>query len=86
MATASTKLARKRRLNAWVKRVASVTMPNVFNPWKQSNELDDGPDGPDLRVKRLKLHLDNPSAKILMVGEASGHLGAKYSGIPFTSE
>lgn len=86
MATASSHAARKRRLNAWVKRVASVSMPQVFNPWKQNNQMDVGADGPQLRVQRLKLHLDNPSAKILMVGEASGHLGAKYSGIPFTSE
>ena len=86
MTTVSTKSARNRKLNAWVKRIAAVSMPNVFNPWKQRNELDVGADGPGLRVKRLKLHLDNPSAKILMVGEAPGHLGAKYSGIPFTSE
>jgi len=61
-------------------------MPNLFNPWQQRNDMDISEDGPEQRIKRLKLHLDNPNARILMVGEAPGHLGAKYSGIAFTSE
>jgi len=66
--------------------MAAVSMPRVFNPWQQRNELDVEQDGPTARITRLRLHLNNTSARLLMIGEAPGHLGAKYSGIPFTSE
>ena len=66
-----------------------VGCPGVFNPWREWCSLDDrsaGPDaGPDGRLRRLAEHLDC-FPELILVGEAPGHLGCRYSGVPFTSE
>jgi uracil-DNA glycosylase len=59
--------------------------PGLFNPWKDHcpHEVDD--DGPVERLERLAHHLDCDPAFIL-VGEAPGYQGCRYSGVAFTSE
>jgi hypothetical protein len=61
--------------------------PGLFHPWHDRCEFDlDGPDcGPAGRLARLKRHLDCDS-KLLLIGEACGYQGCRYSGIAFTSE
>jgi hypothetical protein len=62
--------------------------PHLFNPWVESCEFDllTGPDpGPPGRLKRLAMHLTrNP--RFILVGEAPGFQGCRYTGLPFTSE
>ena len=59
---------------------------NVFNPWGESCSLQDlYRDAHELRWRRLLAHF-NCNAKYLLVGEAPGYQGCRYSGVPFTSE
>jgi uracil-DNA glycosylase len=58
---------------------------NVFNPWRQRDRLDCDPDAPARRLRRLALHFEC-QPKLLLIGEASGYQGCRFSGIPFTSE
>jgi uracil-DNA glycosylase len=60
--------------------------PNVFNPWKQRDERNDGAlNGPAARRKRLCVHLSVQPDHIL-IGEAAGYQGCHVTGIAFTSE
>jgi len=76
----------KTNLENWVSSLQDVRLPGVFNPWSDWNPDDLPDDGPSARADRLLRHLLHPSPRYLLVGEAIGHLGAKVSGIAFTSE
>jgi hypothetical protein len=76
--------------NAWSLAVHLVeTLPfgltGLFNPWKDHCPFDVTGEGPTARLERLSRHLDCDPAFIL-VGEAPGYQGCRYSGIAFTSE
>ena len=60
-------------------------VPGLFNPWRDSCPHDCAGNGPEARLERLARHLDCDPAFIL-VGEAPGYQGCRYSGIAFTSE
>lgn len=65
--------------------------PNVFNPW---GEADQDYDPTFLREEagyierqaNLRAHFSCPKPLYLLVGEAPGYQGCRYSGIAFTSE
>jgi hypothetical protein len=60
-------------------------LPELFNPWRDNCPHDCAGNGPEARLERLVCHLDCDPAFIL-VGEAPGYQGCRYSGIAFTSE
>jgi hypothetical protein len=60
-------------------------LPGLFNPWQDHCPHEVAGDGPHPRLGRLARHLDCDPAFIL-VGEAPGYQGCRYSGIAFTSE
>lgn len=60
-------------------------LSTLFNPWKDYCQYDTPENGPAQRLERLKKHLECRPEYIL-VGEAPGYQGCRYSGIPFTSE
>ncbi len=60
-------------------------LPGLFNPWKDHCCFDIDSDAPNAKRERLARHLDCDPAFIL-VGEAPGYQGCRYSGIAFTSE
>ncbi len=62
-----------------------VTSPALFNPWRSRCQHDLWPDAPARRLERLGAHLEC-SPRFILVGEASGYQGCRYSGIAFTSE
>lgn len=69
-----------------INQIASVTMPHVFNPWLESDDLDVEPaNAPGRRRDRLARHFDC-TPEILLIGEAPGYQGCHFSGIPFTNE
>jgi uracil-DNA glycosylase len=75
-------------LNALIDLIASVQMPNVFNPWRDVDDLDVSAangGGPQSRRNRLLLHFQR-SPRFLLIGEAPGYQGCRFSGVPFTSE
>ncbi len=57
----------------------------LFNPWRDHCPHDSLDNGPEAKLERLARHLDCNAAFIL-VGEAPGYQGCRYSGIAFTSE
>lgn len=60
-------------------------LPGLFNPWQEHCPYEFAGDGPASRRERLALHLDcDPT--LILVGEAPGYQGCRYSGIAFTSE
>src|SRR6185369_3557126 len=60
-------------------------LPGLFNPWQDHCPHDVDADAPAWKLERLGRHLDCDPAFIL-VGEAPGYQGCRYSGIAFTSE
>jgi len=59
--------------------------PGLFNPYVESCEHDIQADAPAERLARLRNHLDC-DARLILVGEAPGYQGCRYTGVPFTSE
>ncbi len=59
----------------------------VFNPYGDHDPALDCPDGPDIRRRNLRAYLELfAQADYVLVGEAPGYAGCRFSGIPFTSE
>ncbi|GIK44746.1 MAG: hypothetical protein BroJett012_06490 [Betaproteobacteria bacterium] len=59
--------------------------PGLFNPWCDRCPQDAPGNGPHERLVRLANHLDC-EPELILVGEAPGYQGCRYSGITFTSE
>lgn len=59
-------------------------LPGLFHPWSSAcpHEIGSGAAG---RLARLRSHLAC-DALLVLIGEACGYQGCRYSGIPFTSE
>lgn len=57
----------------------------LFNPWTDRCVHDTSLNGPAERLYRLAQHLAC-NASLILVGEAPGYQGARYSGVAFTSE
>ncbi len=62
-----------------------VGRPGLFNPWRQSCPHDLPINTIENKIARLAAHLDC-DAKLILVGEAPGYQGCRYSGVAFTSE
>jgi len=58
----------------------------TFNPWFERCAHDLDPLAAEARRARMAVHLSCPDARLLLIGEAAGYQGCRYSGIPFTSE
>jgi uracil-DNA glycosylase len=62
-----------------------VGVPLLFNPWKESCRFDTSKNSTEAKIDRLARHLDC-SAQYLLIGEAPGYQGCRYSGVAFTNE
>ncbi len=65
------------------------TDPDTFNPWADYDQLyDRTPKAPGIRQKRLTDYLSCriEQARYILLAEAVGYQGAKFSGVPLTSE
>jgi uracil-DNA glycosylase len=60
--------------------------PGLFNPWRERCAHDLHTDAPARRRTRLAAHLSTDDAQLILVGEAPGYQGCRYSGCAFTSE
>ncbi len=62
---------------------------NVFNPWRDYDEnLDLYPEVINIRTKQIEHFLNKrlPGAKYLLVAEAIGYQGGRFTGVALTSE
>lgn len=76
-----------RRIRAFVENLSAYRRDGLFNPWGEwCREYDADRDAYRERANRLYSHLLLSEPILCMVGEACGYQGARYSGIPFTSE
>jgi hypothetical protein len=57
----------------------------LFNPWRERCVMDTPENGPEQRLWRLAQHLDC-DPQVILVGEAPGYQGCRYSGVAFSSE
>ena len=63
--------------------------PHVFNPWSEYDEsCDMSPDAPAIRCQQLKEYLAPrlSRARIVLIAEAAGYQGCRFTGIPITCE
>lgn len=67
-------------------KLASLDFPNTFNPWADRCELDAVAHPAEEKLLRLRQHLAAPAPRLLLLGEAAGYQGCRYSGVTFTSE
>lgn len=59
--------------------------PGLYNPWRERDELDLAPAAAADRRERLRRHAEL-TPRLILIGEAAGYQGCRYSGIAFTSE
>lgn len=64
---------------------AELDADSVFNPYTDHCEMDLRSIAPEEKLARLKNHFAT-DAKLLLIGEAPGYQGCRYSGVAFTSE
>ena len=85
-------MARMKRadpVDGFIADLAAFSRPRVFNPWSDYDRLNDcGPGAPAIRRENLQRYLAERvgRARLLLVAEAAGYQGAKFSGIAMTSE
>lgn len=70
----------------FVENLTEYRFEGAFNPWGEQCTLDAFENAATVRRNRLFQHLSCPEPKVLLVGEAPGYQGCRYSGIAFTSE
>jgi len=76
----------------WVKLEAILTsLPStatVFNQYRDSNDAVDLPEAAAIRTENLRRYMAEAteSASFLVIGEAAGPWGCRFSGVPFTGE
>ena len=67
--------------------LARAQIGTTFNPYRDADPALDRPDGPAIRLANLADHLRaRPRPALLLVGEAAGYAGCRFSGVAFTSE
>jgi hypothetical protein len=60
---------------------------DAFNQYRAVDPTLDQPGGAAVRCQNLRCYLEALSgARFILVGEAAGYAGCRFSGIPFTSE
>jgi len=74
-------------LDRLIEQLVGYSPSRGFNQYAQRHPELDRPGAPEVRVRNLLLYLqcfDSP--RVILVGEAAGYAGCRFSGIPFTSE
>ncbi len=73
------------RVARFIEDLAADAPAGCFNPWSETSP-GEAEAGAAARRARLHAHLACPRVDLILVGEAAGYRGCRYSGIPFTSE
>ncbi len=74
-------------ITTFIQAISRPHLPGVFNPWREECDTE-RPDrgGHRARQERLRRHFEAPNPRLIIIGEAPGYQGCRFSGIPFTSE
>lgn len=78
--------ARQREIKGLIEAIGHPHFPGMFNPWSEVSEMDLDREGYLLRQERLYQHWSVSKPQLVLIGEAAGYQGCRFSGIPFTSE
>ncbi|HEY5635741.1 MAG TPA: uracil-DNA glycosylase [Burkholderiales bacterium] len=73
----------------FVEQLGGFHAPGVFNPWSEHDTVHDaGAHAPGIRARQLEAYLSERigRARLLLVAEAAGYQGAKFTGCAMTSE
>ena len=77
----------RKAVDSFIRRISGESPPSLFNPWRQSDPELDLANGPALRRGNLRQYLlAHEGAEAILVGEAAGWAGCRFTGIPFTGE
>jgi len=75
------------RLTQLVKSLRQPCPETLFHPYRDCDLELEVPDGPQRRLANLREYLRvHEGARYVLVGEAVGYNGCRFSGIPFTGE
>ena len=66
--------------------IADYQAPKVFNPWSQNCPTEISIKYFLQRRANLSAHLSCHDPLCILIGEAAGYRGARFTGVPFTSE
>jgi len=72
-----------------IDKLCSYHHPDVFNPWSEYDvSCDISPDAPAIRCQQLREYLAPrlTRARIVLIAEAAGYQGCRFTGIPITCE
>ena len=76
-----------KRLLALTRSLKREATQGLFNQYADHDAQLDGPQSAPRRCKNLRLYLEYfRQARFVLVGEAAGYNGCRFSGIPFTGE
>ena len=76
-------------IDRFIAQLREFRSPNVFNPWSAFDPAHDATRrAAEIRARQLAAYLAERAApaRLLLVAEAAGYQGAKFSGIAMTSE
>lgn len=77
----------EKQLTALMRLLGRPALPGLFNPYSDVDEDLDLKSAPHRRRSNLKEYLRaHRQARRVLVGEAAGYNGCRFSGIPFTGE
>jgi len=79
-------MSKEMEIDRFIEAIASPQHPNMHNPWRDVCETDVRQRAHIYRKQRMKRHLSAPRPRLLIIGEAPGYQGCRYSGLAFTSE
>jgi uracil-DNA glycosylase len=75
------------RIDRLLELIQKPAPTGLFNPWRDQDHELDRPDAPEIRTENLRQYLlAHQGARAVLVGEACGWAGCRFTGIPFTGE
>lgn len=78
--------SRGAQITQFIQALSLPRFEHMFNPWSQGSDSELNTQGCLLRRERLRIHLSTSGVKLVLIGEAAGYQGCRFTGMAFTSE